>query len=148
MKRREFVGLASGAVLSGLWKGAAISADRSYRVGWLGTNATSFTERYSLAFVQRLGELGFVDGASLTIEKRHADSKPERLPALATELAELNCDVFFGAGPEAVLAALTQSSRDTPIVFVAVDFDPVATGDVASLARPGGRVTGVTALQS
>src|SRR5262249_881668 len=51
-------------------------------------------------------------------------------------------------GPEANLAALTHNGRDIPIVFVAVDFDPVATGDVASLARPGGRLTGVTALQS
>src|SRR5262249_20915105 len=84
----------------------------------------------------------------LTIEKRHADNKLERLPALATELVKLKCDVFFGAGPEANLAALTQSSHDTPIVFLALDFDPVATGDVASLARPGGRLTGLTALQS
>ena len=65
-----------------------------------------------------------------------------RLPALATELANLKCDVFFGAGPEANLAALTQSSRDmpivfAPIVFAAVDFDPIATGDVANLGRPG-----------
>jgi putative tryptophan/tyrosine transport system substrate-binding protein len=75
-------------------------------------------------------------------------TKLERLPALATELAKLKCDILFGGGPDANLAALTQSSRDTPIVFVAVDFDPVATGDVASLARPGGRLTGVTALES
>ncbi|MEO8754024.1 MAG: ABC transporter substrate-binding protein, partial [Casimicrobiaceae bacterium] len=68
--------------------------------------------------------------------------------AAAAELARLNCDIYFTGGSEASLAALTQSSRTTPIVIVAVDFDPVATGDVASLARPGGRVTGVTAVQS
>jgi putative ABC transport system substrate-binding protein len=67
---------------------------------------------------------------------------------MAAELAKLNCDVFFGGGAEANLVALLNASRDTPIVWIAVDFDPVATGDVASLARPGGRVTGVTALQS
>jgi putative tryptophan/tyrosine transport system substrate-binding protein len=105
-------------------------------------------EPYSVAFVQRLRELGFVEGRSLTVERRHADNKLERLPALAKELAYLKCDVFFGAGPEANLAALSQSSPDMPIVFVAADFDPVATGEVASLARPGGRLTGVTALQS
>jgi putative ABC transport system substrate-binding protein len=70
------------------------------------------------------------------------------MPALSAELGKLKCDAYFGGGNEANLAALTQANRHTPIVFVAVDFDPVATGDVASLARPGGRVTGVTALQS
>src|SRR5215468_4806417 len=112
MKRREFIALASGAVLSGPWKASA-AAELSYRVGWLGSNANSFTEPYGLAFVQRLGELGFIEGQSLTIEKRHADNKLESLSVLATELAKLNCDVFFGAGLEANLAALTQSSRDT-----------------------------------
>src|SRR5262245_54877700 len=121
MKRREVVALVSGAVLSGLWETSAVAAERTHRVGWLGTNASSFTEPYGLAFVQRLGELGFIEGPSLTIEKRHADNNLERQLALATELAKLNCDVLFGGGPEANLAALTQSSRETPIVFVALD---------------------------
>ena len=69
-------------------------------------------------------------------------------PRRPQSLRSSNVTSFFGSGTEANLAALVQSSRDTPIVFVAVDFDPVATGDVASLARPGGRLTGVTALQS
>ena len=122
-------------------------AGRSYRIGWLSVG-DSFKEPYSLAFVQRLGELGFVEGRNLSIERRHSDNRLENLPALTTELAKLKCDIFFGGGAEATLAALTNAGRDTPIVFVAVDFDPVATGDVASLARPGGRVTGVTAMQS
>ena len=122
-------------------------AGRSYRIGWLSVG-DSFKEPYSLAFVQRLGELGFVEGRNLSIERRHGDNRLENLPALTTELAKLKCDIFFGGGAEATLAALTNAGRDTPIVFVAVDFDPVATGDVASLARPGGRVTGVTAMQS
>ena len=66
------------------------------------------------------------------------DNLLKRLPALATELANLKCDILFGAGPEANLAALTQSSRDMPIVVVVVDFDPIATGDVANLSQPGG----------
>lgn len=122
-------------------------AGRSYRVGWISVT-DSFKEPQGLAFVQRLAELGFVEGRNLTIERRHADSRLERMPALSAELGKLKCDAYFGGGAEANLAALTQASRQTPIVFVAVDFDPVATGDVASLARPGGRVTGVTALQS
>jgi len=147
VRRREFIALVSGAVLAVPRSVLAQPTKRSYRVGWISVSH-GFAEPYAMAFVQRLGELGFVEGRNLTIERLHADGKLERLPALATELAKLECDVFFGSGHRANLAALTQSSRDTPIVFLAVDFDPVATEDVASLARPGGRLTGVTALQS
>jgi len=147
MNRREFIGLIGGVTLFAPRLASAQPTGRSSRVGWIGVNH-GFAEPYAMAFVQRLGELGFIEGRNLTIERLHADGKLERLPALATELAKLECDVFFGSGHRANLAALTQSSRDTPIVFLAVDFDPVATGDVASLARPGGRLTGVTALQS
>ena len=119
----------------------------NYRVGWMSAT-DSFKEPYTLAFVQRLAELGFVEGRNLTLERRHSAGNLERLPALSAEIGKLKCDAYFGGGGEATLATLTQASRDTPIVFVAVDFDPVATGDVASLGRPGGRVTGVTAVQS
>jgi putative tryptophan/tyrosine transport system substrate-binding protein len=105
-------------VLTGPRRVSAQPTGRSYRVGWISAS-DSFAEPYSLAFVQRLGELGFVEGRNLTIERRHADEKLERFPALATELAKLQFDVFFGGGLEANLAALAQSNRDTPI-----DFDP------------------------
>jgi len=127
--------------------GWAQTPGRKYRIGWISVS-DSFKEPYGLAFVQRLAELGFVEGRNLTIERRHGDNKIERLPALAADLGKLNCDAYFGGGGDGNLAALTQASRQTPIVFVAVDFDPVSTGDVASLARPGGRVSGVTAVQS
>ena len=129
MRRREFMTIIGGAVLAGPRRVSAQPTGRSYRVGWISVS-DSFAEPYALAFVERLGELGFVEGRNLTIERLHGDGKLERLPALATELAKLECDVFFGSGHRANLAALTQSSRDTPIVFVAVDFDPVATGHV------------------
>jgi putative ABC transport system substrate-binding protein len=122
-------------------------AKRSYRIGWLAT-IDSFKEPYGLAFVQRLRELGFVEEDNLSMPRRHAAGQLEKLPSLASELAKLNCDVFFAAGPEANLVALKQTSGDTPIVFVAVDFDPIATGHIASAARPGGRITGITAVQS
>ena len=145
-RRRLLVAPGAVALAVSRWARAQ-SVGGSYRVGWISTS-DSFKEPYSLAFVQRLAELGFVEGRNLAIERRHGDNKLERMPALAADLGRLKCDVYFGGGSEANLAALTQASRETPIVFVAVDFDPVATGDVASLARPGGRVTGVTALQS
>ena len=123
-------------------------AGRKFRVGWTSTSSQSFNEPYSAAFEKRLAELGFVDGGSVIIERRHGDNKLERMPAVAAELGKLKCDVYFGAGSEITLATLTQASPETPIVFIAVDFDPVVTGDIASLARPGGRITGVTALQA
>ena len=144
--RRRFL-IATGTLVAAPRWAEAQTSERNYRIGWLSTT-NAFSEPYNLAFVQRLSELGFVGGRNLSIEQRHSENKLEGLPAAAAELAKLKCDVFFGGGTEATLAALTQVSRDTPIVFVAVDFDPIATGDVASLARPGGRVTGVTALQS
>jgi len=125
----------------------AQTAERRYRLGWLGT-VNILNEPYSQAFVQRLGELGFLDGKNLSITFRHAAGRVDALPGFAAELVKLNCDVFFGAGPEASLVALKQATRNTPIVFLAVDFDPVAIGLVAGLARPGGLVTGITAVQS
>jgi ABC-type uncharacterized transport system substrate-binding protein len=121
--------------------------ERSYRLGWLGTTDNR-TEPYGQAFVRRLTELGLADGRNLSTISRHSDGRLEKLPALAAELAKLKPDIFFSGGSEANLVALEQASRDTPIVFIAVDFDPVATGHVTSLARPGGRITGVTAVQS
>lgn len=146
-RRKLVVALGASALVRSLKSFAQAVAGRTYRLGWLSTS-NIYREPHYVAFVQRLSELGLSEGRNLSIERRHGDNRLERLPALAAELAKLKCDVFFGGGTEAVLAALTSASRDTPIVFVAVDFDPVATGDVASLARPGGRVTGVTALQS
>jgi len=148
VRRREFITLL-GAVLIRPQCAWAQPGERSYRLGWLSVSSIdNFKEPYSLDFVRHLVELGFVEGRNLIIERRHADNRLERLPGLAAELATVPCDIFFGGGAEAALAALTRSSRDTPIVFVAVDFDPISTGDVASLAQPGGRVTGVTTLQS
>jgi putative ABC transport system substrate-binding protein len=145
--RRELLqAIAAGSLV--LPRVASAQTDgRQYRVGWISVS-NSFDEPYCLAFVRRLAELGFVEGRNLIIDRLHADNRLERVPGLSAQLGKLKCDVYFGGGAEASLAALVQSSPQTPIVFVAVDFDPITTGDVANLARPGGRVTGVTALQS
>lgn len=143
--RRAFVASAAMLVTSRLaW---AQTAERRYRLGWLAT-VDILKEPYSQAFVQRLGELGFREERNLLIEFRHAEGRIGTLPALAAELVNLNCDALFGGGLEASLVALKQASRHTPIVFVAVDFDPVASDHIESLARPGGLVTGITAIQS
>ena len=147
MNRRNLLFLLGASIVA---PRLAFSQDppRKYRLGVLVSNSASLKDAHWIAFFQRLTELGFVEGRNLVIERRSAENRLERLPALAGQLARLKCDVFFSGAAEATLSALVAASADTPIVTVAVDFDPVATGDVASLARPGGRVTGVTAMQS
>ena len=143
-RRRLLLAGAAAAAASG--RIGAQQPGRTYRLGWLSSGG-SRAEAYNYAFVERLRELGFVEGRNLDIEFRSAQGVAERLPAIAAELVKVNCDVLFVPGAEAALIAAKQASRDTPIVVSAGDYDPVATGHVASLAKPGGRITGVTQLQ-
>ena len=87
-------------------------AGRTYRIGWLST-ADLLKEPHYVAFVQRLNELGLVEGRNLSIERVHAGNRLEQLPAMAAELANRKCDVFFAGGAEATLAALLNGTRDT-----------------------------------
>ena len=147
LRRNLLLGIAATALV-GPGAARAQPAGGKYRVCWSATSPESFNEPYSVTFRKRLAELGFVDGQNLIIESRHGENRLERMPAVAVELGKLKCDVYFGGGGEINLETLTQASPETPIVFLAVDFDPLVTGDIASLARPGGRITGVTALQA
>ena len=97
-------------------------------------------------FVQRLRELGHVEGKNILIEYRFAEGKADRLSELATELVQLKVDAIFTAGTPA-LFALKQATKTIPIVFFGTS-DPVGTGIVASLAHPGGNITGITAQAS
>ncbi len=126
----------------------AQQAGRTYRLGWLATRGNPNAEPYNVAFVQRLGELGFVQGRNLTIEYASAGGQSDRLSDVGVELARLNCDVYFAPGSELSLVAIKQATRDKPIVIVSNDYDPVATGHIANMARPGGRITGVSQLQT
>jgi putative ABC transport system substrate-binding protein len=146
MNRRKLLTVLGGVLVLPRFA-LAQQAGRTFRVGWL-SSAAPRTESYNIAFVQRLGELGFVEGRNLVIDYRATEGRTDRLPELAADLARQNCDVLIAPGTEAVLAALKQASRDTPIVVVANDYDPVASGHIASLARPGGRITGVSQFQS
>ena len=112
----------------------AQKAERTYRVGWL--SSVSRTEPSNMAFEQRLRELGFAEGRNLVIEFRTAQGRIERLPDLAADLARQHCDVLLAPETEALLVAIKQASRDTPIVMVAIDYDPVATGHLRPSARP------------
>jgi len=94
------------------------------------------------AFRQGLRELGYVEGQNIAIEFRWAEGRYDRLPGLAAELVRLKVDVIVAAGPNAIQAA-KQATQTIPIVMAAVA-DPVAAGVVASLARPGGNITGIS----
>jgi ABC-type uncharacterized transport system substrate-binding protein len=97
-------------------------------------------------FIQELRELGHIEGKNILIEYRYAEGKEDRLPELATELVRLKVDGIFTVGTPA-LFALKQATKTIPIVFFSTS-DPIGTGVVASLAHPGGNITGVSALAS
>ena len=124
---------------------------RSYRIGWLSTASTR-SETYAIAFTQRLAERGFAEGRNLEIVFRTAGGRAEDLPALAAAMLRLKCDLIFAPGNETVLRAATQAANEAasniPIIVVSADYDPVASGHIAQLRRPGGRITGVSMLQS
>ena len=124
---------------------AAQSPVKPARIGVLATGTASTQAVRDEAFRQGLNELGYVEGRNIVIEYRYAEGKPERFPALAAELVRLNVDLILTSGDHAI-RALKQASRTIPIV-VALTGDLVGHGHVASLARPGGNVTGLTSLQ-
>jgi putative ABC transport system substrate-binding protein len=114
------------------------------RIGFLATNSpTTSPTRYE-AFRSGLREHGYVEGKNIVIEWRYAESKADRLPGLAAELVRLKVDVIVTAGPSSTRAS-KEATTTIPIVMTN-DPDPVATGVVASLARPGGNITGLATL--
>jgi len=116
---------------------------RVRRIGRLAARATGPFE----AFAGRLAALGYVEGRDFVVETREHRGRLDRVPELAAELVRLAPDVIIASGPEAVLRAVSAATSSIPIVMLAVDYDPVALGLVASLARPGGNVTGVSVQQ-
>jgi putative ABC transport system substrate-binding protein len=109
------------------------------RIGYLFTGLQPPTE-----FLEALGKLGFVEGKNMAFEYRTAEGKEERLPELATELVRLKVDVIVAPGVGAA-RAVWEATKTIPIIYMGSG-DPVASGLVASLARPGGNVTGITTL--
>jgi putative ABC transport system substrate-binding protein len=140
MRRREFITLVGGAAAS--LPLAARAQQGMPVIGYLGTASAGPTGNDHEGFRQGLADAGFVDGHNLTIEYRWAEGQFDRLPALAAELVGRRATVILAGGGAAALAAKAASST-IPIVFV-TGGDPVKLGLVASLARPGGNVTGVS----
>ena len=115
-----------------------------HRIGFLASGFPSGTSSSLEALRIRLSELGYVEGRDVAIEYRWAEGRQDRLPALANELVRINVDVILASGMSAVMAA-KNATKTIPIVFAGAA-DPVAWGLVASLARPGGNVTGLSEL--
>ena len=146
MRRREFITLIGGAAawpLAARAQQSARHAGKLPTVGFLGANTPSSMSHWTAAFVQRLRELGWIEGRNLAIEYRWAEGHLDRSPALIAELVRLKVDVIVTHATVNVIAA-KQATSVIPIVFAAVS-DPVGNNVVASLARPGGNVTGLSA---
>jgi putative ABC transport system substrate-binding protein len=140
MKRREFISLLGGAAT---WPLAARAQhDGSvHRIGYLALTSASFHKPYGDAFRRGLQELGYVEGKNLEIEARYADGDTDRIPGLVAELVGLNVEVLV---TYAVGVTVAQRATSTIPIVMASQGDAVASGLVASLARPGGNVTGST----
>jgi putative ABC transport system substrate-binding protein len=142
--RRTFLGALASGLLAAPLAAQAQPPGKVYRIGMLertspATNAANFE-----AFRRGLRELGYVEGKNLVIEYRSADGRDERFAGLATELVRLNVDLILTRGTPAALAA-KNATGTIPVVITGLA-DPVGQGIVASLARPGGNITGVSAI--
>jgi putative tryptophan/tyrosine transport system substrate-binding protein len=139
LKRREFITLAGGAVMG--WPLAARAQQRPM-IGFLGAATPAVASQWLVTFVQRLGELGWVDGRSVMIEVRWAEGRGERAAEIAAEFVRLKVDIIATWATAPALAAKSATST-IPIVF-ALATDPIGSGLVESLARPGGNLTGLS----
>ena len=142
MNRRETIVVLVALGAAPLAAGAQQAA-KARRIGYLSGNLTG-SSHMTEGFRRGLRDLGYVEGRNLVIEYRGAEGKPERFPALAAELVALKVDVIVTAGGTLAALAAKQATRTLPIVFAAAA-DPVESGLVTSLARPGGNVTGLSA---
>ena len=139
MKRMWFASALTNALLTILVPAYAQPVEKVWRIGWLGLDSSMQATRI-VAFENGLRDLGYVEGKNISIERRWAEGRFERLPALASELVAARVDVIVTASPPGVRAA-RQATGTIPIVMMA--HEPVRMGFVESLARPGGNITGI-----
>jgi putative tryptophan/tyrosine transport system substrate-binding protein len=145
MKRREFITVLGGAAAWPL----AVQAQQTAKlptIGFLGSGTPSAYSQWVAAFVQRLRELGRVEGRNIAIEDRWAEGRNERYPEIAAEFVRMKVEVIITVGTPATLAA-QQATSVIPIVFAASG-DPIGAGLVVSLSRPGGNITGLSQQQT
>jgi putative ABC transport system substrate-binding protein len=141
MDRRAFISMAGGCILTAPLATGAQQPSKSAQIGILSAFSPSPREE---AFRQRLRDLGYIEGQTVTIQSRYSDGRFATLPELAAELFRLNVDVIVASPTEAIHAA-QRATKTIPIVM-ATGGDPVGLGFVNSLAHPGGNITGLTSV--
>jgi putative tryptophan/tyrosine transport system substrate-binding protein len=145
--KKTFFGLVLTAMLLAVCNFAeAQQSKKVYRIGYLSAASAEADKSRFAAFLRGMQELGYIEGKNIVIEQRYAAGQFERIPDLATELIRLKVDVLVVYGDSAILAAKNATST-IPIVMT-VHPDPIGDGIVASLARPGGNVTGLSDLHT
>ena len=144
ISRRAFVASVTGGLLSAPLAAAAQPAGKVHRIGFLGNSTAALEANLVQPFRDGLRELGYVEGRDVAIEYRWAEGQYERFPALIAELIALKVEVLVTAGTPAALA-VKRATTTIPLVMVAVG-EPVGTGLVKSLARPGGNLTGLVSI--
>jgi putative tryptophan/tyrosine transport system substrate-binding protein len=142
VRRRDFVALAGGIAAWPLL--AHAQTGKLYRIGFLGNSTAALEANLTAQFRDGLRDLGYDEGKNIVIEYRWADGKYDRFPSLIAELIALKVDVIVTAGTPATFA-VKKATSSIPLVMVAVG-DPVGTGVVPSLARPGGNITGLSSM--
>jgi putative ABC transport system substrate-binding protein len=142
MRRRKFITLLGGAAVAWPLTAGAQQTAKLPTIGYLGGGGPISQRAWVDAFAQRLRELGWVEGRNVAIEYRWGEGRPERYAEIAAEFVRLKVDVIFAGGTEAAVAA-KQATSVIPIVFPTAG-DPVGSGLVSSLSRPGGNVTGLS----
>ena len=140
MRRRDFITLLGGAAASWPLAVRAQQAGKLPTIGFLGADASAFAP-WTAAFVARMRELGWIEGRTIAIEYRWSEGRPERYAEIAAEFVRLKVDAIVTVG--SAVPIVKQATTTIPIVF-AVGIDPVGSGLVASLAKPGGNVTGLS----
>jgi putative tryptophan/tyrosine transport system substrate-binding protein len=144
MRRREFIAGIGATIAGPLTARAQQPAGRLYRIGYLSAGFRERTLNFHEAFEGGLRSLGYRVGENVVIEYRFANADVERLPALAADLVRLGVDIIVTSGGNPITVAAMKATAAIPIVMIS-GVDPVSTGLVASLARPGGNVTGLIA---
>jgi putative ABC transport system substrate-binding protein len=146
VKRRDFITLVGGAATAWPLAARGQQTAKPPTVGVLGPGTPSSYGQWVATFVRRLHELGWIEGRTVTIEYRWAEGRTERAADIAAEFVQRRVDVIVTSGTGTVLAA-KQATSVIPIVFAAAG-DPVGTGIIAGLARPGGNITGLSGQTS
>lgn len=146
LSRRAFVAGGSALIVAPRGAEAQSGGSRAHRIGFLGNSTAALEANLVTPFREGLRDLGYVEGENILIDYRWAEGRYERFPSLIAELIAQNVDVIVTAGTPATLA-VKKATASIPLVMVAVG-DPVGTGIVPSLTRPGGNITGLTSIST